>query len=726
MYFVLHGNVPENIPQESYSRALIGKIVIAILLAILSTSPATGPAAIFAGVVQLLASVGPAYFIYSMITDVFLAAILRRLEFYGAYKIIVFNLLHLPFITTLALLYAYLEQSKVLRRAREDLAYKEGGVVLGEAIKCVRVVSQPVYSPAQARMNPHVDIRPLPSNVATLYSPELIEGRDFNPHVTIAGASGSGKTTLLYHMITELSKNYPVIFVDIKGDITRALLRERVNAHIVPVAAVGINPFHSIVDGEKERHMVERLIDSISVVEEVGSKQGHFIREAYAEMEHSKTPLTYGGLLARVVAKEEKALSADGSPYSRFGGGTRDALVGISYKLKDLAEYLRDDGASMKDIMGRVLAGRESNYPVLVFNLEDISEKVRAVVLELILRSIARYMYHRGPLAYLRDKAIILAVDEAYLVTRPMRQEGRSKSVLEEIARAGRSYGLALILATQRLSDVADGIRQNCQMWIVFNTASPEDVKILGELDVKVMARVVPKLRPGEAYVRLPNPRELDYYRTTTDTMAAIEGYIFRTRRRLLQLEQKLLQEMKGRKARWGKWTDKQVRLLQAEEAAEPEEIGERNNSLLNYGVICYRCTVLTNDPTYCHVCSQTPLIRKSEPTDMKKVDAEKQEVEKRKKATIWYIRADNIKRRAAELYPDKSSAIQSLYDEEIMNVIECFKEGKIINVDFYVSKGLVKKAGRGKIKPGSMGKIILDAYDDLIKNPVRGDVVAQ
>jgi hypothetical protein len=731
MYFVLRGNIPESIPSESYGRVLAGKIVFAILLAVLSMSSATGPAVLFAGLVQTLALLGPGYFISSMVFDVFLAALLRKLEFYGAYRLIVFNLPHIPFISSLALLLAAREQSETLRRVRGDLAYKEGGVVLGEAVKCVRVVSQPVYSPAQARMNPHIDIRPLPSNVATLYSPELIEGRDFNPHVTIAGASGSGKTTLLYHMITELSKNYPVIFVDIKGDITRALLRERVNAHIVPVAAVGINPFHSIVDGEKERHMVERLIDSISVVEEVGSKQGHFIREAYAEMEHSKTPLTYSGLLARVVAKEEKALSADGSPYSRFGGGTRDALVGISYKLKDLAEYLRDDGASMKDIMGRVLTGRESNYPVLVFNLEDISEKVRAVVLELILRSIARYMYHRGPLAYLRDKTIILAVDEAYLVTRPMRQEGRSKSVLEEIARAGRSYGLALILATQRLSDVADGIRQNCQMWIVFNTASPEDVKILGELDTQVMARVVPKLKPGEAYVRLPNPRELDYYRTTTDTIAAIEGYIFRTRRRLLQSEQKksekLLQEMKGRKARWGKWTDKQVRLLHAEEeAAELEEIGERNNPLLNYGVICYRCTVLTSDPTYCHVCSQPPLIRKSEPTDVKKVDAEKQEVERRKKATMWYIRADNIKRRAAELYPDKSSAILSLYDEEIMNVIECFKDGKIINVDFYVSKGLVKKAGRGKIKPGSVGKIILDAYDDLIKNPVRGDVVAQ
>jgi DNA polymerase III delta prime subunit len=465
----------------------------------------------------------------------------------------------------------------------------------------------------------------LPGSVETLYSPELVEGRDFNPHMVVAGASGSGKTTFLYHLVKELSENYPTVFIDIKGDITRALLRERVNAHIVPVAAVGINPFHSIVDGEKERHMVERLIDSISVVEEVGSKQAHFIREAYAEMEHSKTPLTYGGLLARVVAKEEKALSADGSPYSRFGGGTRDALVGISSKLKDLAEYLRDDGASMKDIMGRVLAGRESNYPILVFNLEDISEKVRAVVLELILRSIARYMYHRGPLAYLRDKAIILAVDEAYLVTRPMRrEEGRSKSVLEEIARAGRSYGLALILATQRLSDVADGIRQNCQTWIVFNTASPEDKRILKEIDAEVMASVVSELNPGEAYIRVPNPRRREYYRTTTDTIAAVIGYIFRMERELLQAErkdaEKLLQKLEKKKK------TKRGRRLQVEEAGLEEAggdtgggVGERDSSLLNYGVVCYRCMLLTSNPNYCSVCGQSPLLKRPEPITMKK-----------------------------------------------------------------------------------------------------------
>jgi hypothetical protein len=255
MYFTLRGNVPRRIPVETYGRVMAGKIVFAILFAMLSTAPTTGPAAPFAGLVHTLALLGPGYFIYSMITDVFLAAILRKLEFYGAYKVIIFNLFYIPFVTFAALLLAVREQNKTLKLAREDIAYKKGGVVIGKAIECVRVVSQPVQPYSQARTSPHYDVRPLPGSVETLYSPELVEGRDFNPHMVVAGASGSGKTTFLYHLVKELSENYPTIFTDIKGDITRALLRERVNAHIVPVAAVGINPFHSIVEGEKERHM---------------------------------------------------------------------------------------------------------------------------------------------------------------------------------------------------------------------------------------------------------------------------------------------------------------------------------------------------------------------------------------------------------------------------------------------------------------------------------------
>jgi hypothetical protein len=767
MYFVLHGNVPENIPLESYSRVLVGKIVIAILLAILSTSPATGPAAIFAGVVHLLASVGPAYFIYSMITDVFLAAILRRLEFYGAYKIIVFNLFSIPFVTSLALLWAFREQNKTLGRAEWDLAYKKDGVVLGEAVQVVRMVSQPIQSPTQARMTTHYDIRPLPGRVKTYYKPENVPERDFNPHAIIAGTSGSGKTTLIYHLIRDLSASYPVIFVDVKGDISRALLRERVSANIVHIASVGVNPFTRIAD-ETSNELVERLMDSISVVEPVGSRQEHLIREAviqYCGRKEDGTeerPPSYPAIVS-YLRGYVKTVPPPEVRWGMGGTGTRDALYSIYSKLEDLGRYFRDDGASVPQIILRALktpeGRREKDFPVTVFNLEGISEKVRAIVLELILRNIAKLMYHRGPTAFLKDKALVLVVDEAYLVTRPMTENGRiggnSRSILEEVARAGRSYGLALILATQRLSDVADGIRQNCQTWICFHTTSPEDTRILKEVDAEVMARVVSKLRPGEAYIRASNPRELDYYRTTTDTVAAIVGYIFRMERDLLQVEEgdagRLLQKLEKK--------NKRGRRLQVEEDIVSGDEG--GSSLLNYGVVCYRCMLITTDSSYCPTCGQPPLFKRPEPEQTggsgNKDKAQKQQPNKNsgkpvttrgdgKSAvntkndsdisevdsrwfldvkevkelggfdeTWWLVGWEEIMRRVIARNPELAEHLQNLRAKDIANFVVSYKMGAIDDVDFYAKLKLLKKVGKGKLSPSRYGKALLAEFEEMV-----------
>jgi hypothetical protein len=86
LYFVIRGNVPVSIPTENYAKAFVGRIVIAVLLAMMASTPATGPAAPLAGMVGSLALLGPGYFVYSMIFDVIVAAhvkeagVLRRIQ----------------------------------------------------------------------------------------------------------------------------------------------------------------------------------------------------------------------------------------------------------------------------------------------------------------------------------------------------------------------------------------------------------------------------------------------------------------------------------------------------------------------------------------------------------------------------------------------------------------------------------------------------------------------
>ena len=756
LYFVIRGNVPVSIPTENYAKAFVGRIVIGVLLAMMASAPATGPATPLAGMVGSLALLGPGYFVFSMIFDVIVAALLRKLEFYGAYKIAVFNLPCIPFVTSLALLWAYREQSKTLGRAEWDLAYKKDGVVLGEAVEVVRMVSQPIQSPTQARMTTHYDIRPLPRKVKTYYKPENVPERDFNPHAIIAGTSGSGKTTLIYHLIRDLSASYPVIFVDVKGDISRALLRERVSANIVHIASVGVNPFTKIAD-ETSNELVERLMDSISVVEPVGSRQEHLIREAviqYCGRKEDGTeerPPSYP-VIVNHLRRYVKTVPPPEIRWGMGGTNTRDALYSIYSKLEDLGRYFRDDGASVPQIILRALKTpegrrREKDFPVTVFNLEGISEKFRAIVLELILRNIAKHMYHRGPTAFLKDKTLVLIVDEAYLVTRPTTQEGKiggnSRSILEEVARAGRSYGLSLILATQRLSDVADGIRQNCQTWICFHTTSPEDTRILKEVDAEVMAMVVSKLKPGEAYIRAPNPRELDYYRTTTDTVAAIVGYIFRMERDLLQVEEegarKILQRLEEKKKK-----DKHGRRLQVEEDELEEDIvsgDEGGSSLLNYGQVCYRCMLITTDSSYCPTCGQPPLLKRPEPITVKKEEAkgQKEEGGKQVSGTIsskpstdhvefteadvneeWFLdmgesqreefSGEEIRKLAIEMFPDKREELLRLSDIDILD----FVSRRWGDGEKFVRQKLLKRAEGGELKPRAAGKALLDAYDRL------------
>jgi hypothetical protein len=751
LYFVIRGNVPVSIPTENYAKAFIGRIVIGVLLAMMASAPATGPAAPLAGMVGSLALLGPGYFVFSMIFDVIVAAMLRRLEFYGAYKIVVFNLPCIPFVTSLALLWAYREQNKTLGRAEWDLAYKKDGVVLGEAVQVVRMVSQPIQSPTQARMTTHYDIRPLPGKVKTYYKPENVPERDFNPHAIIAGTSGSGKTTLIYHLIRDLSASYPVIFVDVKGDISRALLRERVSANIVHIASVGVNPFTRIAD-ETSNELVERLMDSISVVEPVGSRQEHLIREAVIEYCGRKEdgteerPPSYPAIVS-YLRRYVKTVPPPEVRWGMGGTGTRDALFSIYSKLEDLGRYFRDDGASVPQIILRALktpeGRRERDFPVTVFNLEGISEKVRAIVLELILRNIAKLMYHRGPTAFLRDKALVLVVDEAYLVTRPMTENGRiggnSRSILEEVARAGRSYGLALILATQRLSDVADGIRQNCQTWICFYTTSPEDTKILKEVDAEVMASVVSELDPGEAYVRAPSSRRREYYRSTTDTVAAIVGYIFRMERKLLQVEEEGARRIMQRRQKG---------------AAEAEEITEdtiEGSSLLNYGQVCYRCTLITADPAHCPTCGQPPLTKRPEPEQTVgsgNVDKpQKQQPSKPSSEPVRKPEGGNIADTANEVdlskaeelvaanpkkwekvlekavqKADEKTAIKlaELSLEEIALFITEFLHYKSSgeqprNLKGLVDLGLLKPPTKdGRIRPSQIGKLLFEAYKEV------------
>jgi hypothetical protein len=564
---ILRYNVPTKILGEGYGKVVVGKAVFAILLSIISAAEPVGPAK---PLVVLLANVGQGYFIASMIIDLIFIAILYKMEYFGAFRIVALNLLHIPFITSAGVLYAVLwEQRKVLMRVWRDLRSSHG-VLLGHAIWVVRHVKKPLTYPNDVNIRESYDIRQLPARVPFRYSPNMRDN-NLNNHLIIAGASGAGKTTTIINLIKGLAGKYIVFVVDVKGDITQSLLNSNIRSYIVYVADVGVKVFDRLHEKERNKEIIEDLINSISVVERVGARQAHFIRRALIEIENSGQTPTYTSLLQVFRRLVTESLSPD----SRLGPGTRDALIGIASKLEDLEEYFKDEGASISKIVGKIVEdGQKQASPVIVFNIEGMSETLRAVLLEFILRRLERFLSRRGPFAYLTEKTAVLIVDEAYLVTRSFRRFGgkdeRSGSILETISRAGRSYGVALVLVTQRLCDISDGIRQNCERWVVFNTSSPEDARLIS-IDGDLLTKLIPHLEKGYAYIRKPRMAGFEEIRYNAGVYMVTEGYIFEIVRQPIQ----------------------------------------PNSSYNIEKTICYRCKLMTRDENICRFCNMPPLLQK-------------------------------------------------------------------------------------------------------------------
>ncbi|MEM4306735.1 MAG: ATP-binding protein, partial [Candidatus Caldarchaeum sp.] len=545
--FVLYigrGNAPLHVPSTSYRAAWVVKVLVAFILYLIASSEgASFFSAIIGPVTGALKLLGPGYFVFMMVLDIVLALMLLSLEFYKAYLFVIFNVFYVPLVNLAALLYAYKEQRDTINRVRNDVYTgdgAEGGVaILGYAVKTVMMVEQVVRGGgSSADVRRHLVVKNIPVPVEVCYSP-TVSKHVFNPHLIIAGSSGTGKTTTVYSLVTQLMEHYPIILFDVKGDFTEAIYERKLidsgKASILVASVAGVNPF-ARASNETPNEMLEDLMDSISVIEEVGAKQAHFIREAAAKIKESGKPLTY----EKLVVEINKLLSDVLAGKVKYGPQTKDALQGIAAKLSDLGEVFRSSGVEPAEVYASLVEGSQ-HMPLIVVNLAWVNEKMRAIVLELLLRKLHKVMQKRSSLAYLSSKPVVVVVDEAYLVTRPTQRWGgrdaSSKSKLEEIVRTGRSYGVALILSTQRLSDFSDGIRQSCFRWVVFNTPSPEDVHVLSGVAPSSIVRLINDLDKGEAYIKMPTPDKYKQYIEKSER-AIVEGYIFRMRRAFLTQEQ--------------------------------------------------------------------------------------------------------------------------------------------------------------------------------------------
>jgi DNA polymerase III delta prime subunit len=528
---------------HNYKTLWAGKIVFAAITIVISGMRV--PWIPFAGaIVGFLSLIGPLYFILQLILDAVAYLMLHGKEWCTHDRYIAANFLNMPFITLIVALSAY-TSSKRLARRYEEAAPEVPGIRLGwieMAVRRVSMITYPqTYMGSELKMySERWEVRKTPSRRPYIYAPE----RRSNPHVCITGTSGVGKTTTALYILAEALKHgYRIIVIDPKGDISEAARArgwdrpvgsggERVL--VIDVAEEGVEPLTPIL-GETMTECLLDLINAMSVVEAVGANQKSLMLYVGENCERAGK-MGFREFYEQVSDMVDSIIRGD---RLRVGYHIRDAYMGIQSKLKLLLTVfgkgtsfnlsLLDTSKWAGDIRGVIL------------DLSRIRDRyVRAVTMELLLRKIEAFLRSRGPLAFLKQnfRYTFIMVDEVHEIARSQRWSSEmTVSILEDMAREARSHGAALILVTQRLSDIPDGIRSNMGLWLTLRTDSPYDIEVLQRVvPVGRLSEIVTSMPDGYALVVEANPSRLHRMRAVTSRPTAYdEAYIIRLERRLME-----------------------------------------------------------------------------------------------------------------------------------------------------------------------------------------------
>lgn len=148
------------------------------------------------------------------------------------------------------------------------------------------------------------------------------------------------------------------------------------------------------------------------------------------------------------------------------------------------------------------------NIVIVDLNLlaAEVLENVTALIGRLILEFLQRLGETGGEEAR-GSLPIVLVLEEAQNYIREKRQSDEpsiSQTVFERIAREGRKYGLGLVVASQRPSELSKTVLSQCSSFIVHRLQNPEDLRYFKEIVPGIYGPLLdqlPALAPQTALV---------------------------------------------------------------------------------------------------------------------------------------------------------------------------------------------------------------------------------
>lgn len=164
---------------------------------------------------------------------------------------------------------------------------------------------------------------------------------------------------------------------------------------------------------------------------------------------------------------------------------------------------------TLKNLMGY---NHDKNANITVIDLSGVPFEVLSITVSLISRMIFEYGYFYKRMRFAANKdekinndvPILLVYEEAhkYVPNSELAKYRSSKQSIERIAKEGRKYGVTLLLASQRPSEISETIFSQCNNFIAMRLTNPVDQAYVKKLLPDTLGSVIDKMasfKQGEA-----------------------------------------------------------------------------------------------------------------------------------------------------------------------------------------------------------------------------------
>lgn len=360
--------------------------------------------------------------------------------------------------------------------------------------------------------------------------PVPVDGNKFfNKHIAIVGSTGSGKSHSVAKILQNaicakegtyagLNNSHIVIF-DIHSEYKTAFPNAKfidINNLVLPYWLLNSDELQELfLDTEANDHN-QRNVFKEAVV---NSRKKNFAGdERKKEKLHFDSPVFFNIDEVLDFAKKKNEEMVPGVKSQKAGplnGKLFNFVSRLENKINDKRlDFLLGEKSkkiSFEDTIRQLIGYSDVTSNVTIIDLSGVPFDVLSITVSLISRILFEFGYYYKRLRNSEDPnqeinndvPLLLVYEEAhkYVPNNDLVKYRASRESIERIAKEGRKYGVSLLLASQRPSEISETIFSQCNNFLALRLTNPADQNYVKRLLPDTLGNIVdkmPSLKVGE------------------------------------------------------------------------------------------------------------------------------------------------------------------------------------------------------------------------------------